>query len=129
VKPYLFTLYTLCTCFLLWLWLRRELTPARFLTFFESENSLSIRLLLATVWTFFVMVMLAHGHIDEDGAVKLMYFPEILLVAGVGKIALKSFAARPAAPTQIKAKTATVDVEGDANFSGPSNSSHPQPSE
>ncbi|MDO7851407.1 hypothetical protein [Hymenobacter convexus] len=106
---------------LTWLWLKGELTPKRFLTTFESEGVLSIRLMLAAVWSAFIMCMLAAGRLTVDEAVKLNAITELLLLYGTVKVLGSRFARRPADPApQIHAKKASVDVAGDANFSTPS---------
>ena len=101
-----------------WFWLRGELTPARFLTIFESEAVLSIRLILAAGWSVFIMCMLSAGRVNVDEAVKLSTIVELLLSYGIVKVLGKAWAERPAAPpATVNAKKANVDVAGDANIS------------
>ncbi|MDO7846491.1 hypothetical protein Q5H92_08990 [Hymenobacter sp. M29] len=103
---------------LVWLWLKGELTPKRFLTIFESESVLSIRLILAAVWSGFIMCMLAAGRLTVDEAVKLNAITELLLLYGTVKVLGSRFAKRPPDPAPtIQAKKADVAVAGDANIS------------
>lgn len=103
---------------LTWLWLKGELTPKRFLTTFESEGVLSIRLILAAVWSVFIMCMLSVGRFTVDEAVKLNAITELLLLYGTVKVLGSRFAKRPPEPAPtIQAQKADVAVAGDANFS------------
>jgi hypothetical protein len=105
-----------------WLWLKGELTPKRFLTIFESEKVLSIRLVLAAVWSVFIMCMLAAGRFTVEEAVRLNAITELLLLYGTAKVLGRAWAERPAAPAPtIKTKQADVDVAGDLNLNPDAN--------
>ncbi|MBF9223005.1 hypothetical protein [Hymenobacter ruricola] len=100
-----------------WLWLKGELTPKRFLTIVESEGGLSIRLILAAVWSGSIMCMLAAGRFTVDEAVKLNAITELLLLYGTVKVLGSRFARRPPPPpATIQAQKADVDVAGNATF-------------
>ena len=52
---------------LLWLWLRKELTPKRFLSIWESDGVLSTRLLGATALLVWAMSMYSAGRMQDTG--------------------------------------------------------------
>ncbi|MBF9140865.1 hypothetical protein [Hymenobacter properus] len=95
--------------FLLWLWLRHELTPARFLTIWESENVLSIRLVLATAVVLFTLCMQGAARISDAMATTNYGFAAVLLGLGTAKVVGKAFASRPA--TQINAPKSEIDAK------------------
>ena len=105
----------------LWFWLRGTLTPAKFLELFESENVLSVRLVLAAAVVVVTLFMQAAGRLNGDMVSKNYTFAEILLGLGVVKVVASRFAARPPEPppTINAPKATTVDVAGDATISTP----------
>ena len=68
--PYLlFLLHLLAWVFLLlllWLWLRKELTPRRFLSIFETDGVLSARQVFAWVVGVWALAMRTAGRIDNE---------------------------------------------------------------
>jgi hypothetical protein len=99
-------------------WLRGTLTPAKFLSLFESEGVLSIRLVLAAVVVVFTLCMEAGGRLALAMVEANFFLAGTLLGLGTAKLVGKAFASRPPSPpTQIKTDKANVDVAGDANFS------------
>jgi hypothetical protein len=101
----------------LFVWLRRAITPTWVRGLFESEKEPSIRLVLAAVVTVFALCMVAAGRINEMQLEALLAFVGSLLFIGSARLVGKAFAQRPAAPpAQIKANKAEVNAEGDANI-------------
>lgn len=97
-----------------WLFMRRELTPARVLSLFESENSLSIRLVLATVVVLFTLFMQAAGRLDTLKVEANYTFAGLLLGLGVAKLVGKAFAERPP-ETKIQSKNTNLTAENVTN--------------
>lgn len=80
---------------LLFLWLRKALTPTWVLQLFESEGVPSTRLVLATIVILFTPFMEAAGRIG-DGLVQANFIlAGTLLGLGTAKLVGKAFAARP----------------------------------
>ncbi|OGX80850.1 hypothetical protein BEN47_06220 [Hymenobacter lapidarius] len=102
--------------FLLWLWLRRELTPKRFLSIWESDGVLSTRLLLATVLSGFGMAMYAAGRMDDGGLSQLLgWVTGMLAVGGV----VKAAASLKSETTNVTTKTLNAEVSADTvNLNG-----------
>ncbi|RFP63483.1 hypothetical protein D0N36_19275 [Hymenobacter lapidiphilus] len=86
-------------------WLRRELTAKRFLTLFESENSLSLRLVLAAAVVVFTLLMQAAGRLNVPATEVNYTFAALLLGLGIAKLVGKAFAERPADTTVVSKKT------------------------
>lgn len=85
---------------LVWFWLRKELTPKRFLTIFETDGTLSARQLLAWILALYGMSMRAAGRLDNDGLDVCLQASFILFgIGGAVKVAERI---KPA--TQINAK-------------------------
>lgn len=98
-------------------WLRGTLTPERFLTLFESEQVLSIRLVLAAVVVVFTLCMQAAGRLSAAVIEANYFLAGTLLGLGTAKLVGKAFAARPPEPpTQINAPKAKVAVSGETTI-------------
>lgn len=98
----------------LWLWLRRELTPKRFLSIFETEGVLSARQLLAWVIAIWAMGMRSANRIDNETFATALESTWVLF--GIGGIARAVEKYKPA--PVVKAET----KEGDVNVSPPDTS-------
>lgn len=92
------------------LWLHEEITPRKVVSMFESENSLSLRLILAAVVTAFTLCMQSVGRLSTE-LVEINYvYAGTLLGLGVAKVISKAFAERkPGA--QVNAKNATIESQ------------------
>lgn len=86
-------------------WLRKELTPSRFMTLFESENSLSLRLVLAAAVVVFTLLMQAAGRLNSLEVEANYTFAGLLLGLGVAKLVGKAFAERAPETTVVSKKT------------------------
>lgn len=100
-------------------WLRQELTPKKFITLFESENSLSLRLVLAAMVVVFTLLMQAADRLDTMKVEANYTFAGLLLGLGVAKLVGKAFAERPG-DTTVKTKNTNISggpisVEGDVS--------------
>lgn len=95
---------------LAFLWLRKELTPAKALSLFESEGVLSMRLVLAFAVVVFTLCMQAKGRLTTMMVEANYTLAGILLGLGVGKVVGKAFASR-APDTTVNAKKADVHGE------------------
>ena len=103
----------------LWLWLRKELTPKRFLSIWESDNVLSSRQILAWVLAIWALGMRSAGRIDNES---FRYALEsVWVLFGIGG-AVKAVEKYKPAPT-VNAKT----DEGDIQLDGPKNETTKQP--
>lgn len=91
--------------FMIYMLLRSELSPKRIVSLFESEGSLSIRLVLATV----VVLYTLHMETKKDVNILLveanLAFAATLLGLGAAKIVGKAFAERPPETTVNSKKT------------------------
>jgi hypothetical protein len=107
---------------LFWLWIKRSLTPTRFLTIFESEGVLSVRLILATVVVLFTLCMQASERLSAALVEANYFLAGTLLGLGTAKVVGKAFAKRPSEPpATITTKKAEVTVAGDATINADSN--------
>lgn len=109
-----YALWALLLALTAW-WLRGTLTPLRFLTLFESESELSIRLVLAAAVVLFTLAMMAAGRLSAQ-LVEVNYtFAAVLLGLGTAKVVASRFAARPVGPaastTVNTRKVEHVDAE------------------
>jgi hypothetical protein len=100
---------------LLWLWLRHELTPAKVLSIFETDGTLSARQILAWVLAFYGMLMRAAGRLDNDGM--KMCFDCSFILFGIGGAVKVADKIKP--PTTISAKTVTAEVKTDTTNIAP----------
>lgn len=92
--------------FCIWFWLRKDLTPARFLSIFETDGVLSSRQLLAWVLAIYGMAMRAAGRLDNDGLDICLQASFILFgIGGAVKLADKI---KPA--TTVNANNVQADV-------------------
>jgi hypothetical protein len=88
-------LYWIAGLLLAWRWLRRELTPRRVLSIFETDGVLSARQLLAWVLAVFGMCMLAAGRLNVEGLSSLLGW--VVGLFGIGGIVKAAAAVKPAA--------------------------------
>ena len=98
---------------LLWLWLRRELTPKRFLSIWETDGTLSSRQILAWVVACFGMFMRAGGQFDNEGM--QVCFECSFILFGIGGVVKAAGRLKPAANI-VQAKKADVTAAGDVNL-------------
>lgn len=90
-------------------WLRKELTPARFLTIFQSEGVLSTRLILGFAVVAYCMTMDAAGHMANSRLETWLLFAGSLIGLGIAKVVGKAIAATPS--TQIKSDSTKVEAD------------------
>ncbi|MGI4870963.1 MAG: hypothetical protein ACRYFX_07275 [Janthinobacterium lividum] len=80
---------------LLWLWLRRALTPAWVVQLLESERLPSVRLALASVVVVFTLSMEAAGRLAQAAIDANLIFAGTLLGLGVAKVTVSRFSPKP----------------------------------
>jgi hypothetical protein len=98
-------------------WLKGTLTPERFLSIFESEGVLSIRLILAAIVVIFTLCMQAADRLAVALVEANYFLAGTLLGLGTAKVVGKAFARRPPdPPAQIENK---VKVGDNATFQTP----------
>jgi len=94
-------LFVLTAILLLWLWLRKELTPKRFLSIWESDTGvLSSRQILAWVIAIYGMYGRYLGNLDNDGLGRC--FEAAFILFGIGGLVQAAAKIKPA--TTINAK-------------------------
>lgn len=105
---------------ILWFWLRKDLTPARFLSIFETEGTLSARQLLAWVLAIYGMSMRAAGRLDNDGLDVCLQASFILFgIGGAVKVADRIKPATTVNAANVDAKVQANDVTVNESFSPP----------
>ncbi len=106
-------------CFVLGcFYFRKELSAAKVLGLFESENSLSLRLVLAAVVVVFTLFMQAAGRLNTLQIEANYTFAGLLLGLGIAKLVGKAFAER-APETKIESKKTTITGENVTNNAAP----------
>lgn len=90
------------------LWMRKVLTPAAVLSIWQTDGVLSARQILAWVISIYGMCMRSAGNLDNEG---MRYcFEASMILFGIG--AVPKVAERLKAPTTVKANTAEIDTKG-----------------
>ena len=98
---------------LLWLWLRHDLTPKKFLSIWETDGTLSSRQILAWVVAVFGMSMRAAGRLDNAG-MEICFECSFILFGIGGAVKLADKIKLPG--TEVTAKKAEIKAEGDINL-------------
>ncbi|RSK50132.1 hypothetical protein [Hymenobacter rigui] len=108
--PDTFFLYAvrLLVALLLWLWLRKELTPKRVLSIWESEGVLSSRQILAWVVALFGLFMRAADRIDNDALSHCFECSFILF--GIGGAVQLASKIKPATTVNAKVDAENLNV-------------------
>ncbi|HEX8658249.1 MAG TPA: hypothetical protein VF690_11960 [Hymenobacter sp.] len=97
--------------FLLWLWLRKELTPKRFLSIFETDGTLSSRQILAWVIAIWALGMRSADRITDDTL--RIALEAVMVLFGIGGLVRAVDKYKPS--TTVNAGT----KEGDVNLVTP----------